>query len=116
MIDPVALKGTLEFIEAHPEQWNQEMWGVANCANCTTSYCFAGWACVLAGDDDFRWEKAWGENEGRETVRELADGESVKTAAARILGLDWEQASRLFDEHNTLPELRRIVKELIEDA
>lgn len=41
------LTQVLERIESDPEHWDQQYWFRAN--ECGTTYCFAGWACVLDG-------------------------------------------------------------------
>jgi len=40
------LKRTLQHIETHPNEWDQERWVTKT--DCGTSYCFAGWALMLS--------------------------------------------------------------------
>jgi hypothetical protein len=106
-IDPVALRGTLAHIEAHPDEWNQGRWGTRT--TCGTTFCFAGWACVLAGQDDFEWS-----SDGDTFC--LSDGEPMRSAARDILGLDINQACELFSSDRTLDSLKRIVARLCAEA
>lgn len=39
----------LDHIDAHPEQWNQGVY--IGKAECGTVACFAGWACLLSGEE-----------------------------------------------------------------
>jgi hypothetical protein len=39
----------LDYIDAHPEQWDQGTW-VSRPGDCGTAGCFAGWVCLLSGD------------------------------------------------------------------
>lgn len=43
------LKRTLQHIEEHPEEWNQDHWITLPGPSCGTAYCFGGWAVVLSG-------------------------------------------------------------------
>jgi len=119
------LRKTLEHIEAHPEEWNQEYW------RCGTTMCFAGTACHLDGGE---WvtESAQstqdldGLHNGEFVMRR--DGEErdqrwgheayvhCATRAQRVLGITPGAADKLFDEENTLDDLRRLVGELCGDG
>lgn len=97
-LDKDALLTVLEFIETHPDKWNQSMW--AN--ECRTQFCFAGWACVMAGNVPTKEE----ENDNNWVWRDNAK---------EILGLrDWD-AYLLFDGRNTLYEIRRQVGRLVDE-
>lgn len=122
------LRKTLAHIEAHPEAWEQSVWAVRGLDGCGTALCFAGHAVTLSGlelswvdeyedgygnDDDEYWTPA---RQVANNVRVDPDsrlhGYSIRYAAADLLGLNDEQAYRLFEGNNTLAELRRIVGEL----
>ena len=105
------LRKTLEHIEAHPEQWNQEFW------RCGTGMCFAGTACDLDGGEWMADGSAHlARREGEQfQPDEWAPGREVIHARFRartVLGLTRHQAAALFCADNTLPDLRRIVGEL----
>lgn len=111
------LRQTLAHIEAHPEQWNQEMW--AN--ECGTAFCFAGHAVLQAGCHILA---------SRETVEwstipsEIAtaafplrgSAPSIRAVAMRLLGLDDGQALTLFCGDNSLDDLERIVDDLCAES
>lgn len=80
-----------EQITSHPETHSQEMWGLRT--ECGTTYCIAGWAVQLAGE-----QLVW---EGREAAYIARHGEygyviSVHTAAREHLGLDRDESCDLF--------------------
>ncbi|QWS68237.1 hypothetical protein SEA_VANLEE_120 [Gordonia phage VanLee] len=120
--------------------WRQTVWGTANVpailkrlgrvpsdafsqspvptevlVGCGTSMCLAGHAVLMAGDTasinlytpfveaDFSW------------VIPSEGGPAVKTPvrAQDLLGLDNADAERLFDEHNTLADLRLFVDQIL---
>ncbi|MGI5485194.1 hypothetical protein [Microtetraspora malaysiensis] len=118
------LKRTLEHIEATPEEWYQGAY------RCGTGMCFAGWACTFAGGV---WAGGPDEWDGEDLIADEGDGDdasflyedmngndvygvSAGRRARRLLGLTPEQATDLFDGHNTLDDLRRIVAELCVEA
>lgn len=39
----------LDHIDAHPESWDQANW--ITLTDCGTAACFAGWTCLLSGDE-----------------------------------------------------------------
>lgn len=98
--------------------WNQASWGrhytenMVVAVGCHTSFCFAGWACHLAGEALVP----------RRTGRVVADMAvldhgmtySIADRAAELLGLNAVQAGDLFDAGNTLTDLREIVEDLHE--
>lgn len=118
------LQGTLAYIEANPETWNQGEWV------CGTTMCFAGHAVALSGihvdgntyipirnlPDDLR-----SHYEGMNSVH-------VARLAAKLLDIsdgetpDWDEpamewdSDRLFYGDNTLEELREIVDELCAES
>lgn len=89
---------TMEYIERHPEQWDQGAWGEVT--ECGTVGCFAGWATMLnnpahapAPDGD-----SW-----------LVEDRFVQHHARDILGLDDEQVEVLFSAYRTMDDLRALV-------
>lgn len=77
-------------ILAHPELHDQDYYAHRN--SCGTTYCIAGWACALSGEQ-FDWHGAVGDYV-------LIDGEPVNPLdrATELLGLTEDQAVRLFLE------------------
>lgn len=112
------LTRTLAHIEAHPEQWDQTMW--ATRGSCGTSYCFAGWAVALSGGkpnfaDDFAADVREGVDDSYHVLAGSIPGitETYYGAVARqLLGLEPYQSNELFDDCNSLDDLRRIVGKL----
>lgn len=110
------LQDTLKYIETHPAEWNQETW------HCGTRFCFAGHVAatmrgrVITGFDGDYVELTDVDH------KEFALGSKAQAFmhigdyARRALGLDADEANRLFSGYNTLADLRRIVGELIEEA
>jgi len=115
------LQRTLAHIEAHPEQWDQNHWGIET--DCGTAYCFAGAAVVLS-DLPLDWdldEDEFGDPEI--TANMIGEGapegfrfRSIRWVAKELLGLNEGQSDKLFHAHNTLDDLRHIVAELIDGA
>lgn len=115
MVNVELLRRTLEYIETHPEEWDQETWG------CGTVACFAGHAVALSGN----WEEAY---KGRSTLVIPAGSSrkatpysdniitTYKSTAARLeLGLSMHQSDLLFQGSNTLARLRHYVHRFIEE-
>jgi hypothetical protein len=98
----------LDHIDAHPEQWDQDVW--MGKADCGTIACFAGWVCLLSGEEpDF---DEW---------MELLDGKSVPERAEELLGAprylayvtgDWGDRRDLFAGENTREQLGAYVEEI----
>lgn len=106
------------------DQWRQTRW-LANAmqwrvvgaqrkdteATCGTAACFAGWACLLNGDqvlgdlDASPGAHSWVRDEGGRRRR-------VDARARRLLGLTDDEAHELFEACNTLDDIRNIVREL----
>lgn len=111
------LRKTMEHIEAHPEEHDQCWW--ARREDCGTTYCFAGWA-VMLGDPSAVPQYAYlpgvGERKSRYEANCLTDGRSIAWTAQCLLGLDGDEARRLFLVCDTVEELRVAVDELIAAA
>lgn len=104
------LKRTLAAIEADPASWNQSWW------RCETAMCFAGHAAILSGATwVYEYGKAPSLSHG--IMVDTPEGEctDVDWYAECVLGLSSKQAERLFDEDNSIGQLRRIVAELCEE-
>lgn len=117
------LEKTLDYIEHHPEDWDQHVWGYRyvpaavgvdelsehSMARCNTVCCFAGNCVLLAGGEFI--------SASHPAVR--VDGRvygNAGLAAEDLLGLTLQQADRLFRGYNDLPALRGIVAELVAQA
>lgn len=90
----------LEYIEAHPDEWDQRTW------HCGTTYCFAG--LIVRGDDNIIEPNSVGSFDviDRSTGGKLG---VIQKYAADRLGLTIWQADVLFNEYNSLDDLKRIV-------
>ncbi len=103
------LNRTLNYIEAHPSEWNQDQWAARS--SCGTVYCFAGTAAVLSGQP-LAWRDSY-QDDFPEIATNVIDegevGDSIFTAARELLELSADQADRLFDPQNKLADLRRLV-------
>lgn len=111
-LDPLALRETLAYIEAHPKEWHQRTWATQTA--CGTAYCFAGTACHLAGIDDFKWETGF-RGRGAEAYY-LSDDSPIEEVAQMVLGLTLEQRFELFFGFNTLKDLRYHVERICREA
>jgi hypothetical protein len=94
----------LDHIDAHPEQWEQDVW--IDKADCGTIACFAGWVCLLSGE---------------KPGMELRIGKSVPERAAELLGASrylYEVTGELGDHRdlfagaNTREQLGEYVEEI----
>src|SRR5919108_1047214 len=115
MIDVARLRKELEFVTDHPEHWDQESW--LRAATCGTVGCLAGNAVLHAGYEPHGALRTYGGATSYVRVpgdhpdalaTGYADGRhiaSVCDVARRLLGLDYQQASQLFYESNTLRTL-----------
>ncbi|MEU6674817.1 hypothetical protein [Streptomyces sp. NPDC046925] len=80
-----------EQITAHPETHDQLSWGRKS--DCGTTYCIAGWAAVLT-DASFIWSHDDDEDDKIATL--IDDHEAPDQYAARVMGLEYDDAARLF--------------------
>lgn len=122
--NPGLMYQTLAHIEANPERWGQKHW-VCETEECGTAYCFAGWALTLIG---VPISPALGLVEvnslpidARARLLEMPSAEwhhhgrlvaHVSDVAQAVLGLEDDDADRLFDACNDLANLRYLVDEL----
>lgn len=104
MINIPLLRKTLEYITAHPAEWNQGVWGsrVYDGDVCRTSHCLAGHAVVLNGD-----ELSWTRNHYNGVRLAFIDAPdvSIRDRAQELLGLTYYQAGQLFESGNSLRKL-----------
>lgn len=102
MINTQLLLGTLEFIVAHPERWNQEDFRDEQ-GRC----CFVGLAAEVAG-------QKWASDADDEfNSFYLENGEMVSRWAEKEFGLEYSDFLRLIWGRNTLERLKELVSEFI---
>lgn len=77
---------TLDYIKAHPEEWDQTMW------HCGTTHCFAGHIELSI------------------TGKSQPDGLLTWDIAEEALGINIAESVQLFGESNTLADLEKIIK------
>lgn len=102
---------TLEHIEANPSEWQQSIWGVQS--SCGTSFCFAGTALHLNGNE-LDWVETL--NGNLRTGNLSLNGarinnilDSPSRAARYELGISEYSADILFDATNSLTDIKDIV-------
>lgn len=111
MINETLIREVVAAIEDNESGWDQRYW--VNEAPCGTTFCFAGWATLLAGHIEETAEGVRTTAKGKLVAAglgwsaDLLDGRHpVNTwfpflpVAAAELGLTYEQAKILFDEGN----------------
>lgn len=107
------LAEAIAWAEANPERWNQGTW--AQLTDCGTCYCIGGYiACKVVGarpnlDSRLRGQTHYCEVTNANGVISTEFIEDVARIALRISA---EDASRLFDPHNTLEDLKYYLGEL----
>jgi hypothetical protein len=99
------LKEIHQKITTTPEGWDQEVWAAQR--ECGTSYCIAGWACVLSGYK-VNFENAEPDFYGGREVTTLDNGEYIDAKASELLGLDDWQANVLFYSTSNPVALERL--------
>lgn len=97
----------LDHIDAHPKLWDQGQW-VAK-AECGTAACFAGWACLLSGEEPASEDLLGIMLRSGMSIPDRAE-ELLGASRFAYLGIDNEQD--LFDENNTREDLGRLVVEI----
>lgn len=88
-VNVALLRQTMDYIEAHPEEWDQRVW------SCGTTACFAGWAVKLSGIDI---DAAVCDMGGGVTA-------SVGIVAQELLGITDKAADALFSGCNRMGDL-----------
>lgn len=107
------LDAILDHIEAHPEEWEQEYYGLKT--ECKTAYCVAGHTLVRAGVQ-MTWMPLDEVNAGNPEEWELDvafdphthEPRNIQVLAAEILGLTSDQATELFLGSNSFDRLREV--------
>lgn len=92
---PEVLTEAMDHIEAHPEEWYQGSWIVRN--ECGTTACLAG--RIVLQQRPGRWRQGMS---------------GISRLATELAGLTGGQASILFDANNTMDQLRRGVRALLD--
>ena len=114
--NPGVLRGSLAFIEAHPEQWNQGAWAMKT--DCGTAYCMAGHIVAQIGGrmdvENSTVEVASLPASVRPRFR--LEHVQISAAARAIAGMSEDTAERLFSGGNDLDDLRELVDEICEGA
>jgi hypothetical protein len=101
------LRAALDAIEAHPEQWDDNGWATRTEAG-HESYSLAARICLLAGDA-INWNRV--NEHGNATF--LTNGESIPDAARELLGIDRDDAYKLFDVDLDIRRTRKVAERLI---
>jgi hypothetical protein len=102
---------TLEYIETHPEEWDQSVW------MCDTAACFAGHAVLLGGiprgaidiDIDGSWLRA------SDDMIPISDVAAGMLFGEGVEGDD-DGPADLFSPTNTLADLRRCISAFFPEA
>lgn len=107
-------RAVLEYIEANPDEWNQNFWAYADA--CGTVYCFAGHAVHMAHPAAqflFGFGAAVGTHEAAQATIPAKDVPMrVDQVAQALLGLDRRSANIMFWSNNTLEHLRDYVEQM----
>lgn len=98
------IREIFRMIELQPQMWDQSSWAVTldrepvdletmekNEYQCGATFCFAGWAMILAGH-----KVGQGERYEVQVDDELISEDEFVDRAADVLGLDRDNADRLF--------------------
>lgn len=103
------LDAALAYIEAHPEEHDQDSW-IRRAPDCGTTACIAGTLAQLAGGVPV-WDPDYDDDEHADTVR-LPDGVErvISRFATELLGveIEGEIADDLFYGADNLAELRDV--------
>lgn len=106
------IKRLADYIEAHPEEHDQSVWGYRNA--CGTTACAAGHTVILAGHTP-KWDDDLDGREGFWMMGVEGFGCSdVGDVAQDLLGLSGHEATRLFyssPNEDVVPFLRTILEE-----
>ncbi len=97
MIDVPLLRKELQFVTDHQDRWRQRVWLAER--SCGTVGCLAGNTLLHAG------QVSTAVNDEGVVEYYPSTSDYWRDAAATVLGLDEEQAHRLFSGSNTLHDL-----------
>lgn len=113
MANVAKLEEVLDYIRTHPDEHNQDTWGVKT--DCGTTMCFAGTAVHLSSEYTLTWRDGSHIGKGWEFVRGALKGGlvfSISDTAAEILGLTDEERCALFYTADNLDDLEVMVKNI----
>ena len=99
---------TLEYIESHPEEWEQGVWSMKT--ECGTKFCFAGWAVMLSQPQAMLMPT--NVNYPMDVRLENGEYRTIPDLAREELGLANFESDVLFGGGNSLAQLREIVEGL----
>jgi hypothetical protein len=100
-LNKALLEKTMQHIVDNPDNHNQTVW--LTTFDCDTVACLAGWACVLH-KPDFDWFN---------NLNSLNVRREIPEKARLYLGLSDDEAMVLFFSGNTIDDLQRYVKMLL---
>jgi hypothetical protein len=104
----------LDHIDADPNSWKQDVWISKH--GCGTVACFAGWACLLSGDQPAADPDSDDDETERVHIAWQSGYEEVPERASSLLGIplaDWRTSEgHVFDEDNSREDLSRLVAEV----
>jgi len=120
MNDPVPnlplLRKVLDHIDAHPQEWNQDLWGVnfplydqwasKEYTRCGTAFCIAGHAVTMAGA-----EPVWEDDGTMNFVYYEGQRVFVSDLARQLLSLNYGEVT-LFDSGNSREVIQEIAEEI----
>lgn len=113
------LRKTLEYIEEHPDEWNQDSWAERR-SGCGTTMCVAGTAAYLSGANLVWTAGGAGDISFVEaTSCRTEDGlyHDIEDYATDLLGLTPGQANAIFYSNPADPQkLRELVEKVIDRA
>lgn len=128
MINVELAKELLKYLRAHPEEHDQDLWGLKTPTaggGCHTVMCAGGTTCYLAGAV-INWEPSTDGTMVADYVvseslpKHARDGAKdmtyIQYAAQALLGLSQEDADRVFYYSDTLAQVEAVLVPLIEAA
>lgn len=103
-----------------PSEWDQRYWfasaeGVGLAGHCGTAGCLAGRTVLVEGWEPVDWTPSQGDAIGYTLVAKGGVTKEVSDAARDLLGLDEDDADRLFGEDNDFDAVMEIIGELLAD-
>ncbi len=100
-----AIRETLEYIRAHPEEHDPEHWArKPGGVNCGTTRCMAGTAVHLSPEHQIIWQP--GSTESEYCVNRFGgEVQRIEKVAGELLGLKWDQADHMFYDTDSLRDL-----------
>lgn len=101
------IRAAIRNIDAEPESWNQEIYGVKTA--CGTAHCIAGRGVTNEGIA-LEWMPP--DVRGRSFARFTADRRTISVVAREIFGLTHDEADLLFHPTNSREDIERIAKRI----